>query len=443
MKKRMYLLLLTASIFSIKMASAQKPYDMMVDGVKVIVQPSGNDIVEVITVIKGGVQNYTAAKAGIESLAMTSLSECGTLKNDKNTFKNKLDKLNASVGGGASKDYSTISMTCLKMDLDKVWPLYTEAITQPKFDEKEFAIVKQNALTNIKNQESSPDFAIDNFAMKTAFEGRSFAINPSGTTESVSALNVADVKAYYNSILTKSRMVIVIVADLDKAAIEAKVRGIVGGLKQGAPFTLAKSFFRAYKSTFKTDPRELATNYVEGITSGPQTGAPDFEAFMLAMRIFYDRHFLEVRTNNGLSYAPQIAFAPGSTSVSKIMVSTTQPDKYIAVFDQLVDKTKTQGFTAEELKNMKATYLTSFYMRNETNSAQAGSLVANEVLFGDWARVNKLVTKVNAVTLAQVNDAFKKYIGSIMWVYQGDVKKVTPTLFTNGTLNKAGRPISQ
>jgi zinc protease len=58
-------LLLAAATGSVNTASAQqKAYEMMVDGVKVIVQPSGNDIVEIQTVIKGGVQNYPANKAG-------------------------------------------------------------------------------------------------------------------------------------------------------------------------------------------------------------------------------------------------------------------------------------------------------------------------------------------------------------------------------------------
>jgi hypothetical protein len=50
-------------------AQQDKAYDMMVNGVKVIVQPSGNDITVIQTIIKGGVQNYPAAKAGIETLA--------------------------------------------------------------------------------------------------------------------------------------------------------------------------------------------------------------------------------------------------------------------------------------------------------------------------------------------------------------------------------------
>src|SRR5678816_1036302 len=59
-------------------AQTGKAYDMNINDVKVIVQPSGNEIVVVQTIIKGGVQNYPADKAGIESLAMSGLTECGT-----------------------------------------------------------------------------------------------------------------------------------------------------------------------------------------------------------------------------------------------------------------------------------------------------------------------------------------------------------------------------
>jgi zinc protease len=140
-------------------------------------------------------------------------------------------------------------MNCIKSDFEGSWALYAEAITMPKYDEKEFARIKQNALTNIKAMESVPDAAIDNFANKIAFEGRDYATNPSGTTESVTALTVDDVKKYYAGILTKSRMFIVVVADLDRADIETKVKGLLANVKQGAPFTLKKSFFRAYKNT--------------------------------------------------------------------------------------------------------------------------------------------------------------------------------------------------
>jgi zinc protease len=189
MKKYIFCLFVTAFVTNLNRLTAQnKAYETTVEGVKVIVQPSGNSIVEIQTIIKGGVQNYTADKMGIESLAVTALTECGTAKRDKNDFKNQLDKVSASVDGYDTKNYAVVRMSCIKSDFDIVFPLYAEAITIPKFDEKEFARIKQDAINQLKANESQPDEAIDKYADKIAFEGRDYAKDPQGTVEIIQSL---------------------------------------------------------------------------------------------------------------------------------------------------------------------------------------------------------------------------------------------------------------
>jgi predicted Zn-dependent peptidase len=403
---------------------------MMVNGVKVIVQPSGNDIVVIQTIIKGGVQNYPADKAGIESLAINALTECGTTKDDKNSFKNKLDKVSAEVSGNSGMDYASFSMNCIKTDFETVWPLYTDAMTIPRFDAKEFDRIRQDAINGIRANESDPDFAIDRMAKQTAFAGKDYAKNPDGSVETVTKLTAADTKKYFQSVLTRSRLVIVIVGDLDRAAIESKMKEFLAKIPAGVPFKAKKEMYAPVANSFKPQARENATNYVQGITGGPQAGTTDFNAFVLAMRIFASRHFIEIRTKNGLSYAPGVWFSAGATPYSNIYVTTTDPNKYIAVARQLIDKIKAEGFTEEELKNMKTQYLTGIYYRQETNDAQAGALAANEVVHGNWKRAIQIKDDIKKVTLDQLNTTFKKYINNITWSYQGDPKKVNALMYT-------------
>ena len=164
-------------------------------------------------------------------------------------------------------------------------------------------------------------------------------------------------------------------------------------------------------------------------------GTPEYNAFTLAMRIFYDRDFLEVRTNNGLSYAPYTYFDGGVSPTANIGVSTTDPNKYIGVINNLVSKIKKDGFTQDELKNMKSTYLTGFYYRQETNTAQAGSLAANEVIHNNWRRFLTLNDDLKKVTVSDINTVFNKYVNHLTWVYQGDPLKADASLFT-GTNNE-------
>ncbi|MEO5561852.1 MAG: pitrilysin family protein [Chitinophagaceae bacterium] len=426
-----YIAILTfISVPSMLMAQGSKPYDMMVNGVKVIVQPSGNDIVVIQTVIKGGVQNYPAAKAGIESLAMAALTECGTTKTEKNSFKDQLDLISARVNGNTGVSYASFVLNCIKADFDKAWGLYSEALTMPKFDAKEFDRIKQDAINGIRAEESNPDQAISKMAKETAFAGKSFATNPIGTIATVSKLTAAETKKYYQSILTKSRMTIIVVADLDKATIEQKVKDMLAKVPAGAPFVVKKQTFTPPASSFKAQERENATNYVMGIASAPIPGTPDYNAYSLAMNLFSSRHFLEVRSKNGLSYAPGAWLTTGAATYSNIYVTTTEPDKYIAVTRTLIDSIKQFGFTESELKNEKTGYLTGLYYRDETNQAQANSLAGNEVVHGDWKRSVKIKDDINKVTLEQLNSVFKKYFTNISWVYQGNPKKVNPVLYT-------------
>lgn len=53
-----------------------------------------------------------------------------------------------------------------------------------------------------------------------------------------------------------------------------------------------------------------------------------------------------------------------------------------------------------------------------------------------------MVDDVKKLTLEEVSDAFRKYINNIVWVYQGDPKKVNQVLYINGTLNKGDNPVS-
>jgi zinc protease len=413
-------------------ATAQKgaPYEMIVSGVKVIVQPSGNQIMEIQTIIKGGVQNYTVDKQGIESLAMSALTECGTKNDDKNSFKNKLDKVSAQVYANAAKDYSTISMNCIATDFNTVWPLYAAAVTVPAFDEKEFNRIKQDAINNLRAQESQPDYAIDNMANQIAFAGKNNAKRPEGTVATISKLTVAETKAYYNSICTKAQMLIVAVGEFDKNELEQKIAAMLTGVPAGKPFTLKKETIAPSVNSFKAEKKDLATNYIRGITSAPPPGTPDFNAFSLAMRIFSQRHFLEVRTKNGLSYAPGSWFDGGSSPSANISVSTTDPNKYIGVAKALIEKTKKDGFTEDELKNMKTQYLTGFFYRQETNNAQAASIAANEVLHNNWKRALTISDDMKKVSLTELNSVFNKYITNMVWAYQGNPAQVNSALFT-------------
>lgn len=417
-------------IGAVAKAQQPKPYEMTVSGVKVIVVPSGNEIVQVDMVIKGGVQNYPADKAGIEKMALTALTECGTLKRSKNEFKNALDEVDAKMYAYTGMDAAHIQLNCIKSDFEAVWPLYAEALTMPKFDAKEFARIKTEALNELREEESNPDAALNRYAYQTAFKGMDYARQPSGTTTSLQQLTPAGTKAYLSSVLTRNHIFIVVVGDVAKEDLQKKMTALLSGLPQGAPFVLKRTTYVPQANRFTAQKKDVATNYVMGFSAAPQANTNEFYPAMLASRMFYDKAFLEVRTNNGLSYAPAAWISNGLTPYSALYVTTKEPDKYIAVARNLVDKLKKDGFPADDVKNTKNTFATYQYYQNETNGSLANMVSRAELLQGDWHKAFTMKDDLKAVTPQDVNSVFNKYIGKFVWVYQGDPAKVNPALYT-------------
>src|SRR5215213_3998904 len=411
-------------------AQNNKPYDMMINGVKVIVIPSGNEIMQVDLVIKGGVQNYPANKAGIEKLALSALTECGTMKDDKNSFKNKLDEVDAKIYSYAGKDASHFQLNCIKGDFETVWPLYVDALTIPKFDAKEFTKIKDKAINGLREQESNPDAALQKMAMETAFKGMDYAKSSSGTIENIQKFTAEEAKAYYKSVLTRSRIFIVVVGDISKEDLQNKMTSLTAKIPQGKPFVLKRASYVPQSNTFVPKQKETATNYILGVSAAPAANSKDYLPGTLASGMFYDKVFLEVRTNNGLSYAPAAYMTSGLTPYSIMYVTTKEPDKYIAVARNLVDKIKKEGFPADDVKNMKNTYATYQYYQNETNGSLCNMIATSELEQGDWHKALTLKEDLQPVTPADVNRVFNKYIGNFTWVYQGNPKQVTATLFT-------------
>jgi predicted Zn-dependent peptidase len=303
-------------------------------------------------------------------------------------------------------------------------------MTIPKFDAKEFERIRQDAVTSLKANESNPDVSLQRMAKGLAFAGKAYAKDPEGTVAIVSKLTPQETAAYYKSVFNRGRLAIVVVGDLDSTTLESKIKSFLAQVPAGKPFVVKKESYAPPANTLTPQQKELATNYILGITGAPQPGTKDYNAYVLAMRIFGMKHFLEVRSNNGLSYAPQAWFSGGLTPYTNIYVTTTQPDKYAIVARQLIEKVKKEGFSEADLKNEKTGYLTNVYYRQETASAQAASLAQNEVIHNNWRRAITIKDDMKSVNVDDLNRVFNKYVSNITWAYQGDPKKVDTKLFT-------------
>lgn len=423
---------ITALIFfscSSLLFSQENVKQLDVDGLKVFIKNTGKDVMSARLFIRGGTANYTIEKQGIEWLTYAIVVNGGTTTLPKSDFLAAAEKMGTNFGSDATLDYGELNMLCLKESWDKSWKLFADAILNPAFSIDEFANKKEQYISYAKQNESDPDYRLEQLTLATTFKGQNYEKNPNGTVESFTAMTLDDIKAFYKNNVCKSRAFLVIAGNVDENDITAKVRSTLAKLPQGEP-VMEESKTKIDSPGQDVVERKISTNYLCGIMSGIPWDSPDAVAMMLAMNIMYDKYFVELRTKRGLSYAPA-AYMNGlaiTNPYSVFYISTDHPKDAIQVMVDILNDVRKNGFTADELKDSKNAYLTRNFMRLETAATQTQN-IGRWNLRGNINAFDNFEQLVDAVTIQDINRVFTSNTGSIKWTYLGDPAKVTPEDF--------------
>lgn len=417
--KLKYIITSIVAVFICNAAWSQATKEINVDGLKVIFRHTPKEVISVRLYIKGGTANYTKDKEGVENLAFSMAMNGGTKKMDKVAFNDAAEKIGTSFSSMTSLDYGNMSMTCLKPFWNESWNLFADAVMSPAFDSKEFDLEKEKALSAAKQRESEADGSLNIIAMEETFKGRNYAKMPEGSVVSLEKLTLDDVKKHYKDVVTKGRAYLVVVGDLTENDIVGLVRQTLSKLPIGTQPVVENKLLITKGSEVIVD-RDIATNYLVGIMSAPSPNSDEGVQINLAMRMLYDRYFVELRTKRSLSYAPYAGYNSSAISspYSFVYITTTDPKAALSVMVSIIDSVKKYGFTEKELKDMRQKFLTNYYQKLETSETQSGALGRSEAA-GSWKMDETFSDKINNAKLKDINNTFNKYSAAIKWSYLG------------------------
>src|SRR5690606_15878219 len=108
--------------------------------------------------------------------------------------------------------------------------LVKEIMLEPRWDEAEFKLVKQQALSQIKQQEANPNSIAENEFRKLIYgNNHILAHNNLGTRESVEKIRMQDLKNYFNTNLSPLRTTFLAVGALDQQKALKSLKGLSAG----------------------------------------------------------------------------------------------------------------------------------------------------------------------------------------------------------------------
>lgn len=422
MKKRNYIYISIALLLFMfgQKSNAQNVMEFDVDGLKVIYKQVPKEIISVRFFVNGGTANYEKAQEGIENFAFNLAVSGGTTTMDKITYTSKLEQMGSVVTAATSYDYGYFNLLCVKQHWDNSWDLFTDAIVNPGFNEEEYAVLKEQMIANAKQMEADPDESLRIAAMKNVFAGSNYAKVYDGTPESLESISLDDIKNYYAKTVGKQRSFVVVIGDIDKDDLVNKIKASLAKLPEGTAASKEERKMLTEVSN-QVIERDIATNYIRGYMGAPLASDSDGPAMMIAMSILYDRYFNELRTKRSLSYAPGAGYASSivNNPYNYVYISTTKPKESIKVMVDELKKLKEKGFNEDELVDKKASFLTRYYMGQETLSSQSNTLGVAE-LKGGWEMAENFTMMVNEVSLEDINRVIDKYTDVISWTYLGN-----------------------
>lgn len=400
-----------------------------VDGLKVIYKNTGKDVISARLFITGGTANYTIDKEGIEALAYAIAIKGGSVSAPKSEFLRLAENLGTVFDSDASLDYGEMNMLCLKDAWNDSWKLFADAIMHPAFTESEFNTKKEQYISYAKQNEADPDEKLYDLTLSTSFKGKNYEKNPYGSPEALSGITLNEIKDFYSTNVCKKRAFLVIAGNVDENDVIEKVRSTLANLPEGTAPVL-ETAAKIEEPAQDIIDRNISTNYICGIMSGIPWDSPDAIAMMVAMDIMYDKYFVELRTKRGLSYAPA-AYMNGNAITnpySAFYITTDHPKDALNIMVDIINDVRKNGFTEEELKDTKDSYLTTYFMRLENASSQALNL-GRWNLRGNLKAFENFEQLVNSVSVQDINRVFTGNTGNIKWTYLGDPTKVSPEDF--------------
>ncbi|HSN22212.1 MAG TPA: pitrilysin family protein, partial [Usitatibacter sp.] len=356
------------------------------------------------------------------SFAARMLSR-GTVRLTRGEFSDALERLKMTgLIGGPAVEFQTTGP-----NLQGALELAAEALKTPRFDPAEFEQLRTQAVTSIQAELSEPS------ARAGDALGQAFNIYPKGdwrhrpsleeSLEDARNAKLEDAKRFHDEFYGADPAEIAIVGDFDEAKVEAQLKRLFAGWEPKVRFEEVRSEFRdipAVEKAIETPDKENAVLLArENVDM--RDDDPDFPALYIADYIFgggagFDsRLMLRIRQKEGLSYGvgSQLDVSSIDRASSWNVYAIAAPQNIAKVekaFREELARALKDGFTQAELDAAKSGNLQVRAQNRSQDDVLAAGWV-NYLHLGRTFQFSKETeAKIKALTLDQVNAAFRKHI---------------------------------
>jgi zinc protease len=375
--------------------------------------------------------------------ALASLLDKGTSTLSRQQLQDKLDALQAEVSFAAAAGQLNVSLSTRREHLPALLTLVGDMLRHPALPVDGLEEVRQQALASLAEQSKEPEAVLSEAISRhgnpyPAGDVR-YASTFAETEADWKAVKIERVREFQASFVSAAHAQIGIVGDQDVSAVKQALTGVFGDWHN------QQAYARVPQPLIKLPPARLVLP-----TPDKQNAAmsvvlplplndtdPDYAAFTLANHLLGSggdsRLWNRIREKEGLSYSvySTVQWNPierNSNWVASAIFAPQNRDKVESAFREEIDKALAKGFTQAEFESGKRGLLNFRRLGRAQDARLAAGWSSNLYLDRTYAVAAKVDAALEALTLAQVNQALKRYLKPEQFVLglAGDFKPVKP-----------------
>lgn len=390
-------------------------------------------LVQFDIVMDGGLLLENIDKIGV-SVMLARMMTQGTKNKTPFELEEAIQLLGASIIVNAGTEDIRIRVNTLSKNYLQTIALVKEILLEPRWDTKEFDLIRQSVLSQLKQQEGDPNSLAENQYNALIYGNTNIrSRNILGSSASINSITLDDLKNYYTSYFSPSVARINVVGALDKSTISAGLKDLATSWKAkkveipswpiGQEGLKGKVFFYDVPDAKQS---QLRIGY-----SALAVTDPDFYPAEVMNVIFGDGGFADqltqqLRESKGYTYGVGSNFSgtktPGPFTIAGGVRSNVTYESSQLIKDIMENYGK--NYSAEDLAITKSILIKGNARAFETAGAKLNMLEnmskygwkANYVLDREKIVKNMTVDKIKALS-AEYLDANK-----MVWLVVGDAK---------------------
>ncbi len=396
-------------------------------------------LVQLTINIDGGMLFDDINKVGVANLTAELMNK-GTANKTPKQLEEAINKLGASIYIYATQNAIKVSASTLARNYQATIDLVTEMLLEPRWDETEFNLTKQGIVSQIKQQQTNPGQLANNQMNKLIYgEQHILSNNLLGSSNSVDAITMADLRKFYKTKLSPSLANVHIVGDVDEKAVinsfanlESKWLKTSAKLPAVAVAKMPNQAQLYFYDVPNAKQSQLRIGYPTINAKHKDYYSAQVMNYILGGGSFASKLTQELREGKGYTYGVRSSFSGDNVSGEFLISSGVRSNvtlEAIALIKTLVEQYQTD-FNAKDLATTQSYYLKSNARKFETFNAKLAilqdmskyNLPANYVL--------QRAELVEGLTLDSVKSLAKEYLRpeNMIYLVVGDAETQLPRL---------------